>query len=254
MGFSSSIREWATFAADICILLITIYTFYITFISQKIRFMSISKSSSTTNGDNFSVVLENKTLSPLVIEDIHLIIDNKYKIQVKKFESPLILEAYTAQKVTSDRYSYTVPSLPSPVGNNVVLEVKTSRKKLYLRLHKKVPKVTEEMRNIPYNVTKITNTYNDKIVPKNAKFALIVSKGDWQKTAFIFDTGVMTGEILGYNGIPEDAVKDKENLIQFLDIWLKPNDVKYYVDQLPNPFIEEFDSDYQQISGPDTNL
>ncbi|AYK06545.1 hypothetical protein [Brevibacillus laterosporus] len=245
MSFFSSIREWVTFAANICILLITIYTFYLTFISKKIKFMSISESLSITDGDNFSVVLENKSLSPLVIEEIYLIIDNKYKVQVKKFESPLILEAYTAQKVTSHRYSYTAPSLPSLIGNNTVLEVKTSRKKLYLRLHKKVPKVTREMRNIPYNVEKITNTYNEKIVPKNAKFVLVASKGDWQKTVFIFKTGVMTGEILGYNGMPEEAVKDQGNLLRFLDSWLKPNGVKYYVNQLTNSFIEKPTGDYQ---------
>src|SRR5690606_26764106 len=130
---------------------------------------------------------------------------NKYKVQLKKFESPLILEPFKAQKVTSDRYSYTVPSLPSINGNNTVLEVKTSRKKLYLRLHKKTPKVTKEMKNIPYNVTKMINTYNEKVVPKNARFVLTVLKEDWQKTVFIFNTGLMTGEILGYNGIPENV-------------------------------------------------
>lgn len=95
------------------------------------------------------------------------------------------------------------------------------------------------MKNIPYNVTKITNTYNEKIVPKNAKFVLIASKEDWKKTVFIFNTGVMTGEILGYNGIPEEVVKDHGNLLQFLDSWLKPNEVKYYVNRITNSFEEK---------------
>ncbi len=228
----SSIREWVTFAADMCILLITTYIFYLTFISKKIKFMSVSQSLSTSNGNNFSVVLENKTLSPVVILDIYLIIDNKYKIQVKKFENPLILDVYTAQKVISDRYSHTVPTLPSFIGKNTTIEVQTSRKKLYLRLHKCTPRVTREMKNLPNNVTKITNTYNEKIVPENAKFVLIVSKGDWQNTLFIFGTGVMTGEVLGYNGLPEEAVEDKETLLCFLNSWLKPTGMEYYVEEL----------------------
>lgn len=44
----------------------------------------------------------------------------------------------------------------------------------------------------------------------------------------------MTGEILGYNGIPEDALKSQEGLIKFLDNWLKPNRLYYSLNQLTN--------------------
>lgn len=230
----TAIREWVTFAADICILLITIYTFYITFISQKIKFISFSDSSSNSNGDSFSVVLENKSLSPQVIKDIYMIVDNKYKIRVKKFEVPLILEPYTAKEISSENYSYTIPSLPLVIGANVILEVSTTRKKLYLYLHKKTPKVAKEIKNIPYNVTKITNTYNEKIIPKNAEYVLSVSKEGWKNTVFIFKTGLMTGEILGYNDIPENTLKSQKDLTLFLDNWLKPNGLNYYLNQLPN--------------------
>jgi len=232
MNSFTIVREWVTFAADICILLITIYTFYITFISQKIKFISLSNSSSNSKGDSFVVILENKSLSPQVIKDIYMIVDNKYKILVKKFEVPLVLEPYTANEISSEKYSYTIPSLPLTTRENVILEVSTTRKKLYLHMHKKTPKVKKEMKNIPYNVTKITKTYNEKIVPQNAKYALTVSKEEWQSTIFIFKTGVMTGEILGYNGIPEDALKSNEDLIQYLDNWLKPNGLNYSLNQL----------------------
>lgn len=239
MNSFTIIREWVTFAADICILLITIYTFYITFISQKIKFISLSNSSSNSKGDSFSVVLENKSLSPQVINDIYMIVDNKYKIQVKKFEVPLVLEPYTAKEISSEKYSYTNPSLPLKTGENVILEVNTTRKKLYLYMRKKTPKVTKEMKDIKYNVTKITKTYNEKVIPQNAKYVLSVAKGDWKNTVFIFKTGVMTGEILGYNGIMKDALKSKEDLIQYLDNWLKPNGINYYLEQLTDIFIEE---------------
>ncbi len=166
MNLFTIIREWVTFAADICILAITIYTFYITFISQRIKFISLSNSSSNSKGDSFAVVLENKSLSPQVINDIYMIIDNKYKIQVKKFEVPLILEPYKAMEISSEKYSYTTPSLP-------------------------------------------------------------------------LKTGLMTGEILGYNGIPEDALNSMEDLSQHLDNWLKPNGLNYYINQLKGSFIEE---------------
>jgi hypothetical protein len=96
------------------------------------------------------------------------------------------------------------------------------------------------MKRIPFNVTKITSTYNGKIVPHGTKFILLVSKENWKKTVFIFATGVMTDNILGFNGIPEGAVKDKDSLLNFLDNWLKPNGVAYYIDQPRlNPFAQE---------------
>lgn len=231
-----NVREWVTFAADISILFITIYTFYLTLISKKIKFQSISVSSSISEGGSFSVILENKALSPVVIEEVCLIIDNRYKVQVKKFDSPLILEPFKTQKIISDRYSYTEPSLPSISGNNTALEVKTFRKKLYLRLHKKTPKITRNIKQMPSNVTKVKNTYNGKIIPEFAKFVLTVSKEDWKNTVFIFNTGVMTGEILGFNGIPEEVVKEHVALTEFLDSWLKPNEVSYHVEKISNLF------------------
>lgn len=231
LNFFAVIRDWVTFASDICILLITLYTFYKTFISKKIRFVSVFESLSISDGNNFSIVIENKSLSPQVINDIHLIIDNKYKIQVKKLEAPLILEPYTAQKVESERYSYTDPRLPGLIGTKMVLEVTTSRKKLYLPIHKKIPKVKPELKKLSDNVMKITNIYNNKIVPSNAIFVLIVIKGECENTIFIFENGTMTGTVLGYNAVPEEVAKDIQTLRNFLDSWLKPSEVKYYVEQ-----------------------
>lgn len=230
------IRDWVNFAASMCILVITIYTFYITFISKRLIFRSISLANSNSEGNSFSVVLENKTLSPILIDNINLIVGDQYKVKVKKFDSPLILEPFTAKKVTSNKYSYTVPDLGTITGNNNVLEVNMSGKKIYLPLHKKTPKVSKQMKQNHVNVTTITNTYNGKIVPKFAKYVLIVSKDDWNNTVFIFESGTMTGEILGYNGLPEEVVKDKVKLIEYLDHWFKPNDINYYVEGILNLF------------------
>lgn len=120
------------------------------------------------------------------------------------------------------------------ISGNVILEVRTSRKKLYLRMDKKAPNATKEMREIRYNISKVTNTYNGNIIPMNAKFALIAFKEDWQQTAFIFPSGVMTEEIMGFNGIPEEALKDKESLISFLDSWFAQSGIRYNIDELNN--------------------
>lgn len=230
------IRDWVNFAANMCILAITIYTFFITFLSKRIKFRSISIAYSNTEGNSFSVVLENKTLSPILINDINLIVDNQYKVKVKKFDSPLILEPFKAKKITSNKYSYTDPDLGTMTGHKNVLEVVTmSGKKLYLPWHKKTPKVSKQMKQCYANVSVITNTYNGKIVPKFAKYVLIVSRDDWNNTIFIFESGTMTGEILGYNCLPKEVVKEKVKLVEHLDDLFKPNDIGYYVEEIKIP-------------------
>ncbi|WP_143560689.1 MULTISPECIES: hypothetical protein [unclassified Sporosarcina] len=182
--------------------------------------------------------MENKSLSPLVIEEICLIIENEHKVQLAKYGSPLILDAFKAKKIIADRYSYTRPDISPLIGKSVVLEVKTSKKKLYIHTYKRTPKASKEMRNNSCNVSKITNTYNGKIVPEKAKFVLFVFKEEWEKTIFVFKTGVLTEEIQGYNGLPEEAVKDKESLILFLDSWFESTGIKYKVDKLDNNLIK----------------
>ncbi len=225
-----AIREWVTFAADVCILLITIYTFVITFVSKKIKVLAFSESHSIKNGNNFSVVIENRSLSPQVIESIYMIYENTYKIELKKFDVPLILESFKALKVQSDNFSFTAPSLPTLMATKITFEITTSRKRIYLRFNKKTDKVTPDMKKIHYNVTKVINTYNGKIIPQGAKFALNVSKEDWNETVFVFSSGMMTDEILGVNAIPVKVVQEKESLTNFLDNWLKPIGIEYYID------------------------
>ena len=232
------IRDWVNFAANMCILVITIYTFFITFISKRIKFRSITVSNSHSEGNSFSVVLENKTLSPMLIDDINLIIENQYKVKIKRFDSPLILEPFTAKKVTSAKHSYTVPHLGAAIGHKSVLEVNMSGKKIYLPLYNKTPKVSKQMKKISENVMTITNTHNGKIVPEFAKYALSVSKDDWNTTVFIFESGGMTGEILGYNGLPEEVVKEKVKLVEYLNDWLKPNNINYRVIEISDLFGE----------------
>ena len=149
-----------------------------------------------------------------------------------KFDSPFILEPLKAAKIESKRYSYIEPSIECISEKDIALEVVTSSKKRYIYLKKDTPRVKNEMKEIDYNVTKITNKYNGYIVPKNARYALYVKRGEWEKTIFIFKTGAMTNDILGINGLPKEVLKTKEEFNQFLEKWLNPYEIKYYLSDL----------------------
>lgn len=236
MDWVIEIREWVNFLANICILLITIYTFYITFVAQKVRFLGMRHYFSNSDGNGFSIVVENKSFSPIIITDMSLIVEAKYRIEVKKIESPLILSPFSACKIDSDRYSYLDPKIDFDF-RNTVLELTTSKRKLYIGrkglLHKKA------IKNDCYIVAKITNIYNGKIVPKGAKYALTLIKNGQQITCFIFETGLLTESILGCNGLPREVVKTQPLLCCYLDDWFKPKKIDYFLDTV-NKYNESY--------------
>lgn len=237
MDWSFVMREWVSFAANVCILSITVYTFYITFISKKIKILNISQSQSLSDGNSLSVVIENKSLSPLVIEEVCLIIDNKYKVRIEQFSSPLILEPFSAKLIESCKYSFLTPDIKIPIGKNSALEVKTSRKTLYVQMRKKTP-ISDAIKSIVPNVSTVTIKYNGKIVPKKAKYVLVLSKYEQQDTIFIFESGAMTEGILGCHQIPAEVTKSQETLENYFDAWLKPKEIKYLVDQVSNMLLD----------------
>ena len=231
MGWVSIIREWVNFSANICILLITIYTFYITFLSCKIKFLSINESHSNNNGNSFSVVIENKSFSTLVVTKVSLIVNNEYKVEIQKFDSPLILQPFSASKIESDNYSYISPDIEI-IGSKVILVVEISRKTIYAGYQKISPRIIKEIKKSPCNVTKVKNTYNGKIVPQLAKYILMVWKDEYMDTIFIFETGAMTEAVLGYNGIPKEAMKHQDTIYEYLNKWLKPKGFSCSLEQV----------------------
>lgn len=233
MGVLSAIREWVTFAANLCILIITIYTFYITFISCKIKFLNLSVKDSDSKGRCLSVIIENKSLSPLVIEAISLIINNKHKIELKKFNTPLILQPFTAKKIKSKKYSYIYPkiNLSKFDYKKTTIEIKTSRKVINIKPFIKSPtkSSTKSSKAKESNILLITNKYKGNIVPELAIYALTISKYNLSETLFIFESGKITKTVLNCSAIPAETIKNEKSLREFLDCWLTPYNIKYSI-------------------------
>lgn len=225
-------REWVEFGANICILLITIYTFYITFLSHHFKFLSISESSSLSEGESISVVVENRSFSTQVISKAALIINNQYKLLIYDKTVPIIIEPFSAILIETERCSYFEPDIGLIRGEHCVLEIQTSKGKRYAPFRKQTERVSAEMKNLHFNVSAIIKDYNGKIVPRNAKYSLVFQDGDEMKTVFIFATGVITEYVMGYNGIPREAVESTETLRNYLSQHLTPQGIEFAVKAL----------------------
>lgn len=229
------IREWTNFAADICILLITVYTFYLSFISKKIKFITFGQSTSFSEGESFSVVVENMTAKAIVIKEMFIIVNNEYKISVKRFETPLILSPFHTERIETEKFSYMVPEIKFD-GNDIILQVNTTNKNIYLKFGEEIPNIAKDIKDSPSNVTKVRNEYNGKLVPKMAKYVLNISINGNERIIFIFSSGVMTGEVFGYSGVPKEVTINKEKLKEFFQNWLKQYQIEFHIEELKNNF------------------
>lgn len=225
-----TMREWATFSADICILLITAYTFYITFISKKLKLLSFSVNNSD-RGDSFHLVLENRSFAPICIEEIYLVFSGQHKIKFGEYQQPVVLNAFSAIGLSMEPFSFLYPSVSSwEVRNDLVVCVVTSRKNLYLTSRKQKKKLSKEIKAPPPDISVIRRVYDGQLVMPGNRYVLHLFHEGKTQTIFLHKHGVMSESVLGYNALPEAAMKDRSTVMEALDCFLKPYKIEYVLE------------------------
>lgn len=228
------IRNWVTFAADMCVLGITFYTAYKTFICTRIDLLSFSGSHDTKEGEMYSIVISNRRIMPLAISEVNLIVDGTYLLPLMNNREPIIIEGFGTYTISSKRFGYLEPDI-GIFGSNVVVEITIEqRKRVYLRLHKGRKFYTKKKISQLERVEMITNIINGKIIPKHAKYVIVVRYENQSENVigFIFESGVMTEAILGYNGLPKEVTYDIKKLEEYLYEWLDKYNVEFRIKYL----------------------
>lgn len=224
----SNMRDWIGFCADICMLFITLYTFYLTFIRIRLNFCGIGENNSNSDGKSFYVIIENRFLLPVVINNVNLIMNDKYKICLTEMKDPLIIESFCAKRVESKKYAKLYPNNVNINFEESILEVITTKKVLYLKLNKKAH-ISKKMKKMKApNVCMMTYEYNNKIVPENAVYSLDYIRDSKNHTVFIFKSGILTENILGYTAVPVENMNNKKQLEEFLDKFFVENGVEEF--------------------------
>ncbi len=224
-----AIREWTTFLADICILAITVYTFYITFISKKLKLLSFQQTVSNS-GDSYSLVLENKSFAPVSIREISVIFDGNYKMRFNEYAQPIILGAFSAVSLSMEPFSFLAPHIPIEAQFNPIVCVDTSRKQLYLSLHKKARQPSAKIKSLPPNVSVMRCLYNDRIVMPGNRYVLHLFTSNETMAVFIDKHGIMSENVFGYNVLPREVMENENALIEVLDSLIKPHGIRYVLE------------------------
>ena len=214
--------------ANICVLFLTAMTFYLTVMSNKLKFVSFGFSSSMFSGDTVSVSLENTTLHSISVTSISLIKkmhDGKYySIDLVSYDDPLVIEGRRVAKITTKPYTciFGIDSV-TDLHMNAIFCIKSGSKTLFVKPYKKAPLKEVKKLHKKYHMFEplsvMRNEFNHQVVSQNVRYAVHIRAGenscDWN-TMLLTKHGILDGTICGYNGLDTSKYDSEETLKEYL--------------------------------------
>ena len=214
--------------ANICVLFLTAMTFYLTVMSNKLKFVSLGFSSSVFHGETISLSLENTTLHSISVTSISLIKKTDdgtyYSINLVSYDDPLVIEGRRVAKITTKPYTYIL-GLDSVIDlhMNAIFCIKSGSKTLFVKPYKKAPmkevKKLHKKHHIFAPLSVMRNEFNHQVVSRNVRYAVHLRAGenscDWN-TILLTEHGILDGTICGYNGLDTSKYDSAETLKAYL--------------------------------------
>lgn len=226
---TAQIREWITFAADICVLLITIYTFYKTFLCSKVDIVSCG-SSLSDDGECNRILILNRKMNPIVVLKVQYIIDNKYIFEISKQVNTI--PGLGTQMISTENYGFREPDISLNSDKRIVVITLHPNKKVFLGspsrfLYYLFPHKIDKLRHI----TKVSHYFNGKLVPSKAKFAIVYNEKNCAdiNTGFVYESGMFSDSKMGNLALPKEATTDRAALESFLHGIFNLNEIEYQV-------------------------
>lgn len=208
---------------DLCLFFISVYTFRLTIFPKKLRFIGYRPCFSAFEGDSLEITLENRALSPVVIQSVSVVSDG-YAIKIfsekdEDDDGPCIIEGFKTGKIKMVPFSSICDEegeISFGIDKDIYLVVDTPRGKQYLNYSgdpkKYFLKLREKFNPVKHAIVK-RNYFNGKILKPYVRYAILYA--DRQKnthTVFVHQSGLMSEMLFGYNGLTEDIVDSKETM------------------------------------------
>lgn len=227
--------DYLSTIGDICLFLITVYTFRLTIFPKKVKFINFREKRSAFGGDSFEVTLENRSLCPVVITSVELVYGS---YRIKFFDGYRIIDGFKTETIAMEPYSF-IESVDGKIDIDILdmdkisLWVQTSRGPQHVR-YKNISRILYKLEHRKYSkwtqTTVVRNKFNDKIVVSGVKYVIsFVDTSNELHTVFIHKSGMMSEAIFGYNGLPEEIVENEEKLRKHFDMEFEKYKLPYNI-------------------------
>lgn len=222
---------------DICLFFITVYTFRLTVFPKKLKFIGFRQSFSAFEGDSFSITLENRSLCPVVVEAVDLVLgSDRIKVFSNSEDGECIIDGFKTATVTMKPYSEIISESGAIKVDFLELKemfllVRTSRgvqRIVYERTTKFRYRASQKLQSALKRTTVCRNTCNGKIVVPQAKYALSYADRNGElQTLFIHNSGAMSAAPFGYNRLPKELVDDENALREHFEAEFTARNMSY---------------------------
>lgn len=230
------IAETISVVSNIFVSIITIYLFYKRFLAKGLYFSDIKVMNQTFSPNAIYVSIENRSLKPLIVKELYLIIENKYRLSFP-IEKPRIIDAYKLETFEI-QYSNLKPKVSmSMLGENSAVIVKTQNgymydtfcKKICFRKFKLFFKTTSSDDLFKYKLIGVySRLFNDEIInPFITHFIDFRRKdGSVFKKVYMDKMGILS-DVVPYfgNGIPREIASDDKRLKEYLTDFATEHDL-----------------------------
>lgn len=220
-------RDWFGIIGNGCILAISLYAFWRTFISKRIIFSGFNTNSSLTNGSTISVTVENKTLSPIIITKVNILTGKSFKIEIKSFDEPYILAPLSAAKFISDPFSELSESInlhDYAKIRRLRIEVYTSNGRLYDTFIPYDGRYEKRTRGIPI-VKRCEYMYNGVMLSPEIKYAIhLTLPEDKESLFFLLQDGIFIENPFPIPTIDMNTNTTCEQVSSFVKKYIPPHE------------------------------
>jgi hypothetical protein len=205
----------ATILGNLGIFAITAYGFWLTYFSKNIKITSIGENHSKFLGSHIDCTILNKTLSPLIINEIKAVYNNTYEISIKKYEKePLIVEAFKSYNVCGDEYTKLREEIKT--YGDVYFKIITPENILFVKYKGRIKK-----RKKLITVTSFSRRFDGVVLSEQIKYILIY----WHKEQkelnkiYITDCGFMDKDLMDkggkyFNAIPKGIIEYPDKMVE----------------------------------------
>ena len=225
----SSIYELIGAVSSLAVIILTIYTFYLTKISNRFDILSKGNGNDAWEGYNCFMTLRNKTLHDISILEIGVLYqDNEGKywnVSLSKFnEGPMIIKPFEVKKFESNRHQrIQINKLVRNIDmfdNNNIFYFYIGNKTIFIPVKKmSISKCNSIYKKVKYNqalVFRNTVFFNEKEINVDLDVKYIVhikdSSNEW-KSFLLNNKGMISGSLNGFNAFPEIANLKNEDEI-----------------------------------------
>ena len=209
--FFDYLESITSMLGNLGIFAITAYGFWLTYFSKNIKITSIGESHSMFFGNSINCTIMNKTLSPLIINEIQAVCNNKSIVTIKRFKNESkVIEPFRACNITGDLY--TVLDDEINIFGDVYFKLVMPDKTLFIRYKGKIKK------RAPLEIVASSNRQFDGVtLSKDVKYVLIYWRKDQKEQYSIYITkdGFMNKRLNDCHMLPKEIVRNHKKIFEF---------------------------------------